>query len=69
MPDTPNLRIHSTKSYEIGGVRFQDTVKNRAPGSYHRTGPVPFSLEIDAEHQPRLVALEIDEIEGRHCSG
>jgi hypothetical protein len=66
MPDTPYLQINSTKSYETGGVRFQDTVKNPPPGSYHRTGPVAFSLEIDAEHQPRLVALEIDEIEGRH---
>ena len=52
-------------SYETGGARFQDTVKN-TPGSYHRTGPAAFSLEIDAEHQPRVVALEIDEIEGRH---
>jgi hypothetical protein len=69
MPDTPDLQMDSTKSYETGGTWFQDPVKNPDPKSYHRTGQVAFSLEVDAEHQPRPLALEIDEIEARHGSG
>src|SRR6266705_428039 len=33
-------------------------------GERNRTYEAPFSLEINAEHKPRLVALEISKIEG-----
>jgi hypothetical protein len=70
--------MDSTERDEAGGAKFQDTVKNPGfHGHASETGaslehdlfgkPVPtfpdHALEIDSEYQPRLMALEINEIE------
>jgi hypothetical protein len=61
--------MDSTKRYETGSTRFQDAVKKTAFGQRNRVYEAPFSLEIDAEHKPRLVAFEICQIEGSTGSG
>ena len=107
MPDTPTSSKDSTNSYETCSARFQDTVKESAPGEsvfkrkpapdlirgesrfasrkrgksrswspvsilskwkrrwHHHAGEAPFSLKIDAEHEPRLVAFEVNKIKDR----
>jgi hypothetical protein len=55
-------RIDSTEEYETGSARFQE---NREEiGSDASCREAALSLEINTEHESRLMAFEINEIEG-----
>ena len=68
MPDIPNRQIDSTKRDETGRAKFQ-TIAKKVPGFTPPANEMGSNSEIDAKYQPRLVALEIDEIERGINSG